>query len=380
MTINLLDQRHHHMAELLKHIYNTSFFDTYTDALTEVIPTFDKSTFIVSFQTAHWDSLELKQRMAFLAHSTAKILPMEYPEKVKTILRLIDVLRRRGVKDQNLEYIFLADIITEYGLDDLKTSVAAIEAITQFVSFEFAGRAFIVRYPKEMMRQMVRWTEHHNESVRRYASEGCRPRLPWGTKLTALVHDPSPCIPVLEKLIEDASLYVRKSVANHLNDISKDHPDMVVAYIKKWKGRSANTDWILRHGARTLLKNGNHEVLHIFGTSRDVPYDMEHFQIDQNHLSQSESLSFSFSLTNLSDDEAVFRVEYNIWYVKSGGQFSKKIFKITEKPILPNSTHKFTKLHRFQDLTTRRHYSGIHKISIVINGNESESLAFELRI
>ena len=368
------------MAELLKHIYNASFFETYADALTEVIPTFDKSTFIVSFHTAHWDSLELKQRMAFLAHTTAKILPAEYHEKVKTILRLIDVLCRSSVKDQNLEYIFMADIITEYGLDDLKTSLSAIEHITQFVSFEFAGRAFIIRYPKEMMQQMVKWTKHNHENVRRYASEGCRPRLPWGTKLTALVHDPSPCIPVLEKLMEDASLYVRKSVANHLNDISKDHPDLVVEYIKKWKGRSDNTDWILRHGARTLLKNGNHEVLHIFGTSRDNAYNMEHFHLEHDQLSQSESLSFSFSITNLSDAAAVFRVEYNIWYVKSGGQYSKKIFKIAEKPILPHSPQKFVKQHRFQDLTTRRHYSGIHKISIVINGNESAPLAFELKI
>ncbi|MGB4960799.1 MAG: hypothetical protein WBO36_15055, partial [Saprospiraceae bacterium] len=166
------------MAELLKYIYNKSFFDTYSYALSEVIPAFDKSTFVLSFSTVHWDSLELKQRMAFLAHTTAKILPEEYDEKVKTILRLIEALRKRGVRDQNLEYIFLADIITEYGLDELKTSLFAIEHITQFVSFEFAGRAFFIRYPKEMIRQMLRWADYENENVRRYASEGCRPRLP----------------------------------------------------------------------------------------------------------------------------------------------------------------------------------------------------------
>ena len=368
------------MAELLKHIYNTSFFDTYADALADVIPTFDKSIFLLSFHTAHWASLELKQRMAFLAHTTAKILPVGYQDKVKTILRLIEALQKRGVKDQNLEYIFLADIITEYGLDDLKTSLSAIEHITQFVSFEFAGRAFIIRYPKEMMRQMVKWTKHNHENVRRYASEGCRPRLPWGTKLVALVDDPSPCIPVLEKLMDDPSLYVRKSVANHLNDISKDHPKLVVEYIIKWKDTSENANWILRHGARTLLKNGNHEVLHIFGTSRNLAYNIENFYLEHNQLTQNDPLAFSFSVTNLSENEAMFRVEYNIWYVKSGGQRSKKIFKIAEKPILSHSKQEFKKQHRFQDLTTRRHYAGIHKISIVVNGNESEPLAFELKM
>ena len=368
------------MAELLKYIYNTSFFDTYADALAAVIPTFDRSTFLASFHTPHWESLELKQRMAFLAHTTAKILSLEYPEKVESILQLIEVLHKLGVKDQNLEYIFLADIISEYGLNDLKTSFYAIEHITQFVSFEFAGRAFILRYPKEMMRQMVKWAGHHNENVRRYASEGCRPRLPWGTKLTTLVHDPTPCIQILELLMGDTSLYVRKSVANHLNDISKDHPNVVVEYIKKWKGRSENTDWILRHGARTLLKNGNHEVLHIFGTSRDIAYLMENFQLENNQITQSEPLSFSFSVTNLSAEQSVFRVEYNIWYVKSGGQYSKKIFKLAEKPILSYSKLECKKQHKFQDLTTRRHYAGIHKISIVVNGNDSEPLDFELKI
>lgn len=367
------------MAELLKHIYNTSFFDTYSDALSEIIPSFDKSTFVLSFSTAHWASLELKQRMAFLAHATDKILPEEFNEKVKTIFRLMEALRERGVRDQNLEYIFLADIIAEHGLDELKISIHAIEHITQFVSFEFAGRAFIIRYPKEMMRQMLRWAGHKNDNVRRYASEGCRPRLPWGTRLSVLVHDPAPCFPVLEKLIDDSSLYVRKSVANHLNDIAKDHPDLVVDFIKKWKGTSDNADWVLRHGARTLLKAGHPEVLHIFGTSGHTPYKLERFSFENAIVTQDKHLSFSFFLTNLSDHDAMFRVEYNIWYVKAGGHHTKKIFKIAEKSFAPQSGQTFLKQHKFQDLTTRKHHPGIHKISLVINGNESDVLTFELK-
>ena len=367
------------MAELLKHIYNPTFFAIYADALAEVIPSFDKNLFIASFNTAHWASLELKQRMAFLAHTTAKILPEEYNEKVKTILQLIDLLRMRGMKDQNLEYIFLADIIAEYGLDDLKISVFAIEHITQFVSFEFAGRAFIIRYPKEMMRQMLQWASHKNENVRRYASEGCRPRLPWGTQLKMLIDDPKPVMPILEKLINDPSLYVRKSFANNLNDISKDHPGIVIDFIKKWKGKSENTDWILRHGARTLLKKGDPEVLHIFGTPQHIPYVIESFTLDHNIITADDILTFSFILTNQNDQIAIFRIEYNIWYVKAGGKHSKKIFKIAEKSMTPQQPQKLIKQHRFQDLTTRRHYSGIHKISIVINGNESEPLDFELK-
>ena len=368
------------MAELLKHIYNASFFDTYSDALQEVIPSFDKITFMTSFTTPHWESLELKQRMAYLAHITDKLLPDVYIDKISSIFQLIATLRKRGVRDQNLEYIFLADIIAEHGLDDLKTSIFAIEYITQFVSFEFAGRAFIIRYPKEMMHQMIRWASHTNEYVRRYASEGCRPRLPWGLQLKILIDDPKPALPILEQLINDPSLYVRKSVANHLNDISKDHPELITDFIKKWKGTSDHTDWILRQAARTLLKKGDTTILHIFGTPRHTPFQLEGFQLYQSQITTNDKLTFSFLLTNQNDQDALFRIEYIIWYIKSGGHHIKKIFKIAERSMSPQQTQKFIKQHRFQDLTTRRHYSGLHKISIVINGNESTPLNFELKM
>ena len=366
------------MAELLKHIYNTSFFDIYSDALEEVIPSLDKSAFFASFGTAHWASLELKQRMAFLAHATAKILPEKYDEKVKTILRLIDALRKRGAKDQNLEYIFLADIIAEYGLDDLKTSLFSIEHITQFVSFEFAGRAFIIRYPKEMMRQMLRWTAHKNDNVRRYASEGCRPRLPWGTQLKMLIADPKPIMPVLEQLIDDPALYVRKSVANNLNDISKDHPGLVIDFIKKWKGISENTDWILRHGARTLLKKGESEVLSLFGNHQHIQFEVNDFTISKKTLQIGDDFTFRFALRNADNHPAAFRVEYIIRYMKANGKHSRKIFKMSDKSLIKNEKVAFSKRHVFADLTTRKHYPGPHQIAIVINGKEEHSIDFNL--
>lgn len=366
------------MAELLKYIYNQTFFQTYSRALSAVIPDFDQSSFLAAFNTPHWESLELKQRMAYLAHITSKLLPSSFAEKVTAIISLIGHLKTSGIRDQNLEYIFLADIITEHGLEDLETSISAIEKITQFVSFEFAGRAFIIHHPKEMMRQMLRWTSHKNENVRRFTSEGCRPRLPWGTKLVMFIKDPLPCIAILEKLIHDPSAYVRKSVANHLNDISKDHPELVVKFVKKWKGTSDNADWIVRHGSRTLLKNGNVEILSIFGTSKDIAFSIDDFKLEHKQLKQNELLPFTFSLTNLSQEQATFRIEYNIWYVKAGGQYSKKIFKIAEKNIPAQAKVTFLKSHKFQDLTTRRHYSGTHKVSIVINGNESEARTFDL--
>lgn len=366
------------MAELLKHIYNTSFFDTYSDALSEVIPSIDKGAFLTYFNTAHWASLELKQRMAFLAHATDKILPEAYNEKVKTILQIIDALRKRGVRDQNLEYIFLADIITEHGLNNLKTSLFAIEHITQFVSFEFAGRIFIIRYPKEMMQQMLRWASHKNENVRRYASEGCRPRLPWGLQLKQFITDPSPIIPILEILAEDPSDYVRKSVANNLNDISKDHARVVINFISKWLGKNEKTDKMLRQAARTMLKSGHPEVLSLFGNHQHIQFELNNFFVSTNTLRIGDDLTFGFTLRNADSHLAAFRVEYMIHYMKANGQHSRKIFKIADKALAGNEKVTFSKRHRFADLTTRKHYRGLHRIAVVINGKEEQSFDLNL--
>ncbi|MBK9255431.1 MAG: DNA alkylation repair protein [Saprospiraceae bacterium] len=368
------------MAELLKHIYNTSFFDTYSDVLSERIPGFDNDLFMAHFATRHWESLELKQRMAYLAQITNKLLPEPYPEKVETILRLIDDLRKRGVKDQNLEYIFLADIITEHGLHDLKTSIHAIEHITQFTSFEFAGRPFFIQYPSEMMEQMLTWASHPNANVRRYASEGCRPRLPWGLQLKQFVADPSPILPILEQLKEDPSEYVRKSVANNLNDISKDHPHIVINFIRKWHGTNDKTDKMLRQAARTLLKTGNSEALSLFGNHQHIRFELSDFSINKKTLQIGSELTFSFALCNTDNCSAAFRIEYIIRFMKANGQLSGKIFKITDKFLELHQKVAFSKKHRFADLTTRKHYPGLHQIAIVINGAEVNSLDFSLSL
>ncbi len=368
------------MADLLKYIYNESFFSTYSRALEEVLPDFDRRGFLSAFSTPHWAALELKQRMAYLTHITQKWLPRDFGDKVAVIIRLIRVLRENGVRDQNLEYIFLADIIVESGIEDLETSVAAIEQVTTFTSFEFAGRPFILKYQAVMMDQMLVWAGHKDANVRRFASEGCRPRLPWGLQLKMFVRDPSPIIPVLERLKADSSDYVLKSVANNLNDISKDHPGLVRDIIRKWKGTEPRTDKMLRQAARTLLKTGDAETLLLFGHNRDARYVVKDFVSERKAISLGESLTFGFTLVNTGAEATDYRVEYNVWFVKSGGQLSRKIFKIAEKRLGPGEEVRWSKSHRFADLTTRRHFAGKHRISIVINGREGEFLEFDLLV
>ncbi len=361
------------MADLLKNIYNEKFFDQYTLALSKVISGFDQYSFISQVKAPTWNDMELKQRMNHLMKETSHILPEAFKSKMEVISQLIDILNDQGVKTQNLEYIFIADLITEFGLENLDEAIGAFEIVTKFTSCEFAVRKFVIKYPDQMMRQMLIWSEHENENVRRFATEGCRPLLPWGARLHGLVKNPDPAIPILQNLKNDPSLYVRKSVANHLNDISKNQPDLALQIFKEWQNdRSERTNWIIRHGARTLLKQGHPAALALFGTSSDTPFLLFHWEINKNEVVQGDEISLFFSLKNECAQNASFRIEYVIYFVKSNSTLSKKIFQVAEKSLLAGETITISKKHKFMDLTTRKHYAGVHKVGIVINGNESE--------
>jgi 3-methyladenine DNA glycosylase AlkC len=164
-----------------------------------------------------------------------------------------------------LENMIFQDYVEVYGLDDFKTSMQALENFTQGSSSEFAIRAFIVLYEDETMEMMKKWTQSENEHVRRLASEGCRPRLPWAMALENFKTDPTKVLEVLELLKDDTSSYVQKSVANAVNDISKDHPSKVKRLAKVWLKENTQRRWLVKHGCRTLLKQGDKELLSLFG-------------------------------------------------------------------------------------------------------------------
>jgi 3-methyladenine DNA glycosylase AlkC len=274
--------------------------------------------------------------------------------------------------------MFFPDFMEQFGLDDLDTSLKAIEEITQFISCEFAIRSFLLKYPGEVMLQMQRWSNPSSYHVRRFASEGCRPRLPWAMAIPQLKKDPSPILPVLENLKNDPSLFVRKSVANNLNDISKDNPALVIELAKKWKGKTAETDWIIKHGCRTLLKKADDNIYKIFGLDSASACAITKLKLDKAKIKIGDRLGFSFSLELKSEKSSKIRIEYVVYYVKAGGRQTKKLFKLSENNFHPGSVYSFTRQQRFQDFTTRKHYPGKHKLGIIINGKELAAKEFSL--
>jgi 3-methyladenine DNA glycosylase AlkC len=229
-----------------------------------------------------------------------------------------------------------------------------------------------------MMKQMLLWSKHEHWAVRRLSSEGCRPRLPWHMVLPKLKENPVPIIPILENLKNDTSEIVRKSVANNLNDIAKDNPETVIDLARKWQGLSKNIDGIIKHGCRTLLKQGNTEALELFGLNTLKNISIQNFQILTPKVEIGKSLEFSFKLWNNNNEKTKIRLEYGLYYQKANGTLSKKVCKISEKEYAENSITQINRKQSFRMVTTRVFHIGLHQVSIIINGNEFEKYDFEL--
>jgi 3-methyladenine DNA glycosylase AlkC len=227
------------------------------------------------------------------------------------------------------------------------------------------------------MRYLHTWAADQNHHVRRLVSEGCRPRLPWGMALPQFKKDPSPVLPILEELKNDESDYVRKSVANNLNEISKDHPDLVLDICERWYGQTANTDWTVKHACRTMLKAGNRRAMHLFGFADTANVTVHNLTLDRRTLSVGEELNFTFELRVDTEEACRVRLEYAVQYARPEGKVSRKIFQIKEETFDPG-THVVSKKLSLADQSTRKHYPGQHQISIVVNGVEMAKEAFEL--
>lgn len=340
-----------------------------------VYDAFPVDEFLNSTIDGTWKDLELKARGRQITKNLGQYLPADYREAIVILDKVV-----ANYSSGNFILGFsLPDYVELYGLDDEANwdlSVRALERYTQYWSSEFAVRPFIIKYEERMMAQMRAWAKHENEHVRRLASEGCRPQLPWGQALEKFKKDPSPVLPILEQLKADPSAYVRKSVANNLNDISKTHPDLVIKLAKKWYGNNEFTNWIVKHACRTLLKKGNREVLALFGYDNVTSVDVGGFALNATSISIGQDLSFSFTIS--TREATKVRLEYGIDYVKSNGKRNRKIFRISEVSFKENEKKSYVRKHSFADLSTRKHYAGRHSIALIVNGEERGVADFEL--
>jgi 3-methyladenine DNA glycosylase AlkC len=359
------------MPELLKNYYNEDLVSRIADAIQKEVPSFETSRFLEFVFDDQWERRELKQRMRHITISLHRFLPSAYLETLAILIKV-------APKFRGFIAMVFPDFVEVYGLNHLDESLIALEIFTQYSSSEFAIRPFILKNKEQTMKQMVRWSLHESEHVRRLASEGCRPRLPWAVALPDFKKDPSLILPILENLKTDPSEYVRRSVANNLNDIGKDHPDVLLRIVREWKGLNPQTDWIVRHASRSLLKKGNQEALSNFDFKAVEDVEIRNLVIDKGCLRIGDDCYFSFEMAVGVNKDQNLRLEYGVYYVKANGKASRKIFQITERLFSAGKVYPFRKKISFKDLTTRKHYPGRHSLALVVNGVEMSEVQFEL--
>jgi 3-methyladenine DNA glycosylase AlkC len=272
------------------------------------------------------------------------------------------------------------EFVARRGLDEPERALRTLHALTQRFSAEFAIRPFLAKHPKLGFRTLERWTKDPSLHVRRLVSEGSRPRLPWGLQLKALIADPSPTLPLLRALQDDESEYVRRSVSNHLNDIAKDHPELVAEWIERYlPDASDERRALLRHASRTLVKKGHKRTLAAFGLAKSFAGTAK-LTLAPSKAKVGGEVTLTLELRSTAKKAQALVVDYSVHHVKADGSTSPKVFKGWKLELGPGEARTLTKRHSLKPISTRRYYAGPHPVTVQANGDEVARASFRLAL
>jgi 3-methyladenine DNA glycosylase AlkC len=355
----------------LKEIFNAERLKHIATEMTAVYPEFNAKAFL-KLANDGLANLSIMQRMARVSECLHAVLPLGYEES-------LDVLRALAPRlNSGFVSISLPHYVAMYGGHDFEQSMDALKYFTAFGSAEFAIRYFLRNDLQRSLVLMQQWSLDENEHVRRLASEGCRPRLPWSFRLEQIQGDPTLAAAILDNLKADESLYVRKSVANHLNDITKDHPEWVLDLIEGWSLENKHTAWIAKHALRSLIKQGNQRALAIIGASGKAEVEIVEVKVEPALIRLGEKITLSFVVKSTVAESQRLVIDYAIDYVKANGSTSAKVFKLKALTLPGKAIEQVSRGQQIKELTTRKHYMGVHAVHILVNGERLASTSFEI--
>lgn len=350
--------------------------------MSEAVPGFKAAR----FQAVVMDKLlelELKARILWISEVMERHLPADFAKAAALIHQALPPALDPSQTDDDFGD-FIIDPFGQYvarcGRDDLAISTPLLHALTQRFSMEFAIRPFLIAHKDHMFDVLMGWARDENYHVRRLVSEGSRPLLPWGERIRWPVGD---AIPLLDQLYADKTRYVTRSVANHLNDIAKSDPDLVVNTLRRWQkeGRQEAKEmaWMTRHACRTLVKQGHGGALELLGFRADVKVNIGPIAITptDGQVAIDTKLEFAFDVTAERDEALI--IDYVIQFQRSGGKLSDKVFKIKQVSLKAGRTLRISKAHLFKgNATTFRLYPGAHQLTVQINGRAMGQVGFDL--
>jgi 3-methyladenine DNA glycosylase AlkC len=360
------------MATPLKdRFFQRPFFERLTSEIAGIHLDFDQPRFFEILYGDGWDALELKARMRRASMALGATLPADFPEALRIVMAV-------ELHFDSFDHLLFADFVECFGVEHCEASLDALEVLTRTTA-EFAVRPFIRRYTSHTMARMLAWASHPEPHVRRLASEGCRPRLPWGTALEELKRDPSPILPILERLKDDPSDAVRRSVANNLGDIAKDHPKLAVSIGAAWIAQSKARQPLVRHALRDLLKKGNQKALDLFGVGKAAKVSVERLSLSPKRVVIGGKTTLRFTLRSTGQKPQRLRLEYALTYLRPAGRTARKVFKIADIELGPRASNDIVRKLDFADRSIRKHHPGRHVATIFVNGREIDSVDFSLR-
>ncbi|GHG66418.1 DNA alkylation repair protein [Comamonas sp. JC664] len=328
------------------------------------------------------ESLEMKDRVRLLARTLRAHLAPDYPRALEQLEVLAGSEQGPLTPLRGFRIWPLCHFVEDYGLDHLDASMRMMRLLTTRFTSEFAIRPFLLRYPEQTLAYLHDWTKDPDETVRRLVSEGTRPRLPWAQRLPAFQKDPTPVLALLEKLKADPALFVRRSVANNLNDIAKDHPERVVDVVRRWSRESPapETQWLIRHASRTLVKQGNPGVLEVLGFTRKPRLELQAFKLASKAVQLGGALQLHVELRSKARSDQKLVIDYRIHHRKASGELSPKVFKWTTRQLAAGERLALQRVHKIQPITTRRYYPGQHRVELLVNGQALGSHEFTLSV
>jgi 3-methyladenine DNA glycosylase AlkC len=369
------------MAEPLTNQYGVDVPRAIATMITAVYPSFDGAGFIRDVLNGY-EALGLMPRGKKMAQALRHHLPDDYPKAVAILLDSLDQAHERDEGQSLASFLYLPHtlFVAEYGLAHFEVSMRAQHALTQRFTAEFSIRPFIEHHPQATLRQLTVWADDPSAHVRRLVSEGTRPRLPWAPRLRQFQVDPTPVLALLELLKDDPELYVRRSVANNLNDIGKDHPDILARTASAWlQGASAERAWIVGHALRSAVKRGEASALHVLGFGGSAQVAVDQVQIRPASAAIGGMVEIGFVVTNSHTTTQRVLVDFCVHYVKANGQTRAKVFKLKTLELAPGQSAQLSKKLSLAEMTTRKHYPGKHRVDVILNGQRQLLGNFELR-
>lgn len=359
------------MAEPLKSRIDDDVVARYADAFTAAPGPFDRATFLS--RTSSLGELELKERVGLVADALRASLPSDDADALAAVVHVGDHSGLDGIAAWPL-----CAFVERHGLADPASSLAAMERLTRHFSCEFAIRPFLEHHLELSRRSCRRWTRSPSADVRRLPSEGTRPYLPWAKRIRALLDDPSIGLEFVTALRHDPDAVVRRSVANHLNDVARDHPDLVVSICRDWSTDPAIDDTMIRHALRVLVKDGHRGAMDVLGYTTDPDVGVESFTVTPPEVRLGDSIELRAGIVSRSHEPQRLVVDYVIHHVKAGGATSPKVFKWSDLELAPGQSADLVKRRTIATASTRRYHRGVHRVDLQVAGDVVATTEFAL--